>query len=189
MIASARSQHCQVKRGRLDPAQGAASFQPPKSRALGASPMSQAVIDFCEGLKTTLLELEDRIGKAQASLAGGAVQVGGEARKHLQEASEQLEKFKAHAGLMAQAIRADLPEQTAEMREKLKEFGLEAQVAMRHAIVFLAETASKGAEGAASVLKEGAVKAKTLAVELRHDTAVTLVEPDVRPSTGASAPN
>jgi hypothetical protein len=151
--------------------------------------MSQAVIDFCEGLKTTLLRLEDRIGKAQASLASGATQVGGEAKKHLDEASEQLEKFKVRAGLMAQAIRADLPEQTAEMKEKLKEFGIEAQVAMRHAVVFLAEAASKGAEGAAAALKEGAVKAKSLAEDLRHDTAVTIVTPDVQPSPGASAPN
>ncbi|MBY0565485.1 MAG: hypothetical protein K2P58_15045 [Hyphomonadaceae bacterium] len=151
--------------------------------------MSQAVIDFCEGLKTTLLGLEDRIGKAQASLASGAIQVSGEAKKHLDEASEQLEKFKTHAGLMAQAIRADLPEQTAEMKEKLKEFGLEAQVAMRHAVVFLAEAASKGAEGAAAALKEGAVKAKTLADDLRHDTALTVVEPSDQPPATAAAPN
>lgn len=151
--------------------------------------MSQAVIDFCEGLKTTLLALEDRIGKAQANLASGAQLVSGEAKKHVDEAAEQLEKFKAHAGLMAQAIRADLPEQTAEMKEKLKGFGLEAQVAMRHAVVFLAEAASKGAEGAADALKQSAVKAKTLAEELRHDTAVTVVEPDAQPSTGASASN
>lgn len=148
--------------------------------------MSQAVIDFCEGLKTTLLSLEDRIGKAQASLASGAVQVSGEAKKHLDEAAEQLEKFKAHAGLMAQAIRADLPEQTAEMKEKLKGFGLEAQVAMRHAVVFLAETTSKGAEGAAAALKEGAVRAKTLAEDLRHDTAVVPVAP---PQNDTATPN
>jgi hypothetical protein len=150
--------------------------------------MSQGVIVFCVGLKTTLLALEDRIGKAQASLASGAVQVGGEAKKHLDEAAEQLDKFKVHAGLMAQAIRADLPEQTAEMKEKLQEFGLEAQVAMRHAVVFLAETASKGAEGAAAMLKEGASKAKTLAEDLRHDTAVTVATPD-KQQPGVATPN
>lgn len=136
--------------------------------------MSQAVIEFCDGLKTTLLAIEDRLGKAQSSLAVGAVQVGGEARKHIQEASEKLEQFKAHAGLMAQALREDLPERTAEMKGKLKEFGLEAQVAMRHAVVFLAETASKGAEGAASALQQSAHKTRALAEELRHDTAITV---------------
>ncbi len=147
--------------------------------------MSQAVIEFCEGLKTTLLALEDRIGKAQTSLASGAAQVSGEAKKQLDDAGEQLEKFKVHAGLMAQAIRADLPEQTVEIKEKLKEYGLEAQVAMRHAVVFLAETASKGAEGTAIALKEGAVKARNLADNLRHDTAVTVATPA---STDAAPP-
>lgn len=147
--------------------------------------MSQAVIDFCEGLKTTLLALEDRIGKAQTSLATGAAQVSGEAKKHLDDAAVQLDKFKAHAGLMAQALRADLPEQTGEMKEKLKAFGLEAQVAMRHAVVFLAETASRGAEGAAAALKEGAAKAKNLAEDLRHDTAVTVT---TQPQAEAAPP-
>jgi hypothetical protein len=140
--------------------------------------MSQAVIDFCEGLKTTLLALEDRLGKAKHSLEVGATQVGGEAKKHVDEAAEQLEAFKAHAALMAQAIRADLPEQTASVKEKLKDFGQEAQVAMRHAVVFLAETASKGAEGAAEALQAGAKKAHKVAEELRRDTAVTVTEPE-----------
>lgn len=151
--------------------------------------MSQAVIDFCEGLKTTLLGIEDRLGKAQSSLASGAVQVSAEAKKHIEEASEQLEKFKVHAGLMAEAIRAELPEQTAEMKEKLKGFGLEAQVAMRHAVVFLAETASKGAEGAAAALKEGALKAQALAEDLRHDTAVTTTAPSGEQQPGSASAN
>ncbi len=150
--------------------------------------MSQAVIDFCEGLKTTLLGLEDRLGKAQSalaqtSLAKGASRAGEDAKKHLAEASEQLQQFKAHAGLMAQAIRAELPEQAEIMKEKLSEFGQEAQVAMRHAIVFLAEAASKGAISAAGALQTGAHQAKRLAEELRHDTALAAV-----PETEAAPP-
>jgi hypothetical protein len=139
--------------------------------------MSQAVIDFCEGLKTTLLGVERQLGAAKRSLEGGASQVEGEAKKHIDEAARQLETFKTHAALMAQAIRADLPEQTATMREKLKDFGAEAQVAMRHAVVFMAETAAKGAESAAAALKEGATRAQSMAKDLRDDTAVTVAEP------------
>jgi hypothetical protein len=139
--------------------------------------MSQAVIDFCEGLKTTLLGVERQLGAARRSLESGASQVEGEAKKHIDEASRQLETFKTHAALMAQAIRADLPEHTATVREKLKDFGAEAQVAMRHAVVFMAETAAKGAEGAAAALKEGASRAQSMAEDLRHDTAATVAEP------------
>ncbi len=148
--------------------------------------MSQAVIDFCEGLKTTLLGLEERLAKAQAALSVGATRASEEAKKHIDEASEQLQKFKVHAGLMAQAIRADLPEQTEAAREKLSEFGQEAQVAMRHAVIFLAETASKGATGAAGALHAGAKQAERLAAELRHDTALAVVEP--REAEAPSAP-
>jgi hypothetical protein len=140
--------------------------------------MSQAVIDFCEGLKTTLLGVEDRLGKAKKSLETSAAQAGGEAAKHIDEAAAQLEAFKVHAGLMAQAIRAELPEQSAAVKEKLKEYGQEAQVALRHAVVFLAETAAKGAEGAAGALHAGAKQAQKVAENLRHDTAVTIVEPE-----------
>ncbi len=139
--------------------------------------MSQAVIDFCEGLKTMLLGIEDRLGKAKKSLETGTTQVSGEAKEHVEKAAEQLEAFKAHAGLMAQAIRADLPHQTAAVKEKLKEFGQEAQVAMRHAVIFLAETASKGAEGAADALEAGAKQAQKVAQDLRDDTAVVATEP------------
>jgi hypothetical protein len=148
--------------------------------------MSQAVIDFCDGLKATLLNLEDRLGKAQSALSVGASHASEEAKKHVDEAADQLQKFKVHAGLMAQAIRADLPEQTAVVKEKLSEFGQEAQVAMRHAIVFLAETASKGATGAAGVLQAGAKQAQRLAENLRHDTAVTVAsEADTPPQAPA----
>lgn len=140
--------------------------------------MSQAVIDFCEGLKTTLLALEQKLDNARRSLEAGAAQAGGEAKKHVDEAVEQLEAFKVHAGLMAQAIRADLPEQTGAVKEKLKDFGQEAQVAMRHAVVFLAETASKGAESAAEALQAGAKQAQKVAEDLRRDTAVTVAEPE-----------
>ncbi len=144
--------------------------------------MSQAVVEFCEGLKSTLLGLEDRLAKAKQSLETGASQVSGEAKKHVEEAAEQLSAFKAHASLMAQAIRADLPEQTANMRQSLNEFGQEAQVAMRHAVVFLAETAAKGAEGASEALKTGAKSAQRVAETLRRDTAVTVAETSKPPS-------
>lgn len=138
--------------------------------------MSQAIIDFCEGLKTTLLALEDRLGKAKSALATGATQAGTDTKKHIDEAAEQLAKFRAHAALMAQALREDLPQQTAVAGEKLKEFGQEAQVALRHAAVFLAEATAKGAEGTAEALKAGAQSARRVADDLRHDTAVTVVE-------------
>lgn len=140
--------------------------------------MSQAVIDFCEGLKTTLLTLEQKLDKAKRNLEAGAAHATGEAKKHVDEAAEQLEAFKVHAGLMAKAIRADLPEQTGAMKEKLKDFGQEAQVAMRHAVVFLAEATSKGAEGAAEALQAGAKQAHRVAEELKRDTAVTVAEPE-----------
>lgn len=140
--------------------------------------MSQAVIDFCEGLKTTLLALEQKLDKAKHNLEAGAAQASGEAKKHVDEAVQQLEAFKAHAGLMAQAIRAELPEDTGAVKEKLKDFGQEAQVAMRHAVVFLAEAASKGAEGAAEALQAGAKQAHKVAEDLKRDTAVTVAEPE-----------
>lgn len=144
--------------------------------------MSQAVIDFCEGLKTTLLGVEDRLAKAKRAMDSGATNLSGDAKKHLSDAVDQLEAFKAHAGLMAQAIRADLPEQTSAMQEKLKEFGQEAQVAMKHAVVFLAEAASKGAETSAEALLAGAKKAQSVAEDLRRDTAVTVAEPAKPPA-------
>ncbi len=101
----------------------------------------------------------------------------GEARKHIDEAAEQLRAFRTHAALMAQAVQAELPGRTEEAREKLKDFGLEAQVAMRHAVVFLAESASKGAGGAAAILQEGARQAGTLAERLRQETAVSVTQP------------
>jgi hypothetical protein len=140
--------------------------------------MSQAVIDFCEGLKTTLLALEQKLDGARRNLEAGAAQASGEAKKHVDEAVEQLEAFKVHAGLMAKAIRAELPEQTGAVKESLKDFGQEAQVAMRHAIIFLAEAASRGAEGAAGALQAGAKQAHKVAEDLKRDTALTVVEPE-----------
>lgn len=138
--------------------------------------MSQAVIDFCEGLKTTLLGIEERLAKAQVSLGEGAVQASGEARKHVDEAAKQLDAFRVKAGLMAQAIQTQLPGRTEQAKEKLAEFGQEAQVAMRHAVVFLAEAASKGAEGAAGALQGGARQASALADKLRRETAMVATE-------------
>lgn len=142
--------------------------------------MSQAVIDFCEGLKATLLALEQKLDKAKHNLEAGAAHATGEAKQHVDEAVEQLEAFKVRAGLMAKAIRADLPEQTGGMKETLKDFGQEAQVAMRHAVVFLAEAASRGAESAAEALHTGAKQAHKVAEDLKRDTAVTVVEPEQR---------
>lgn len=136
--------------------------------------MSQAIVDFCEGLKSTLLTLEDRLAKAKAGLETGASGASVEAKKHIDEAAEQLTHFKTHASLMAQAIRADLPNQKAVAQEKLKEFGQEAQVALRHAVVFLAENA-------AETLQAGAKSAQRVAENLRHDTAVTTVDEQVKP--------
>ncbi len=145
--------------------------------------MSQAVIDFCEGLKTTLLALEDRLTKAQSALSAGAARTSEEAKKHVDEAAEQLQKFKTHAGLMAQAIRADLPSRGVAVKERLEDFGQEAQVAMRHAVVFLAEAASKGASGAADALQAGAAEAERLAERLKSETAVALAPEATPPPT------
>jgi hypothetical protein len=69
-----------------------------------------------------------------------------------------------------------LPQQTVAAKEKLQEFGQEAQVAMRHAVVFLAEATAKGAANAADALNAGARSAHRLAEDLKHDTAVTVTE-------------
>lgn len=137
--------------------------------------MSQAVIEFCDGLKDMLLGLEDRLAKAKASLAEGAGEATSEARKHIDEANEQLAKFKNEAARMARAIRADIPNQAA-VREKLKEFGLEAQLALRHAVVFLAENT-------AEALQAGAKSAQHVAETLKHDTALTVTQ-DQKPAGG-----
>lgn len=139
--------------------------------------MSQAVIDFTERLKTTLLALEERLGKAKEAVDANASKAGEEARRHIEEAVEQIAVFRAHAGVMAQAIRADLPQQTAAAKEMLQEFGQEAQVAMRHAVVFLAEATARGAANAAGALNAGAKSANRLAEDLKHDTAVTIIGP------------
>lgn len=137
--------------------------------------MSQAVIDFCDGLKAMLLGVEDRLAKAKESLAETASDATEDAKKHLDEASEQLDKFKGEAAKMAQAIRTDLPNQ-AVVKEKLKEFGQEAQVALRHAVVFLAENT-------AEALQAGAKSAQHVAQSLKHETAVTVVnEPQSPPA-------
>lgn len=142
--------------------------------------MSKAVIDFCQGLQTTLLGLEDRLAKAKAALDTGRENIESDAKRHIEEASEQLEAFKLKAASLAAEIRAELPEKVDAVEDKLKEVGLEAQVALRHAVVFLAEAASKGATGAAALLHRGAERAQGLAETLRHDTAVTVreTEPD-----------
>lgn len=146
--------------------------------------MSQAIIEFCEGLKATLLGVEDQLLKARSSLNSEATKVSAEAQKHLDEAEAQLKEFRMKAAFMAAAVQAELPGRTEEAREKLKEFGQEAQVALRHAAVFLAESASKGAEGAAAALQGGAKQASALAEKMRRSTAVS-TPPASAPSDGS----
>lgn len=136
--------------------------------------MSKAVIDFCRGLETTLLGIEEQLANAQKALAAGAGKVESEAEKHVKQAGAELAAFRAKAADMAAGLRAELPEQIERLQDKLQDFGAEAQVAMRHAVVFLAETASKGADSAADLLHMGAERAHDLASDLRQETAVTV---------------
>lgn len=136
--------------------------------------MSKAVIEFCRRLETTLLGIEEQLGKAQKALAERAETVEGEAGKYVQQARAQLTAFRTKAAEMATELRAELPETVEGVQDKLKDFGLEAQTAMRHAVVFLAETASKGADGAAVLLHKGAERAQDLAADLRRDTALAV---------------
>lgn len=139
--------------------------------------MSQAIIDFCEGLKTTLLGVEERLAGAKAELESGAAQASQEARKQIDQASAQLAAFRAEAARLAQETAANLPksvqERTQAPRETLAAFGQEAQVALTHAAAMLADAASKGAVNAAGLLQKGANQADALAQKLRHHTAMT----------------
>lgn len=139
--------------------------------------MSKAVIEFCDRLETTLLGIEDQLAKAQKALVAGAQSAESEAAKNVTQAVAQLSAFRVKAGEMAANLRADLPDHVERVQDKLQDFGVEAQTAMRHAVVFLAETASKGAVGAADLLQKGAVRAQNVADDLRHDTAVTIATP------------
>jgi ElaB/YqjD/DUF883 family membrane-anchored ribosome-binding protein len=130
--------------------------------------MSKAVIDFCDRLEAALLSIEERLGRARRSIEEGREAMVGEAKKHLDEAAEELTSFKTKAGEMAAELRADLPKQASTVRDKLAEFGQEAQVAMRHAVVVLAEAASKGAKSVASALEQGAERAHGYAETLRE---------------------
>ena len=139
--------------------------------------MSRAVVEFCHRLETTLLGIEEQLGKAQEALSAGAHAVESEAAKNVAQAIAQLSGFRAKAGEMAESLRAELPEKVEHMQERLKDFGLEAQTAMRHAIVLLAETAAKGADGAADLLHKGAERAHDVADDLRRETAITTAAP------------
>lgn len=139
--------------------------------------MSKAVLEFCHRLELTLLGIEEQLGKAQKSLATGAQAVESEAAKNVAQAVAQLSGFRAKAGEMAASLRAELPETVDHMQDRLKDFGIEAQTAMRHAVVFLAETAAKGADGAADLLHKGAERAEGVAGDLRRDTALTVAAP------------
>jgi hypothetical protein len=139
--------------------------------------MSKAVIEFCHRLETTLLGVEEQLGKAQKALAAGAHAVESGAADNVAQAVAQLSAFRVKAGELAASVRAELPEQVERVQDKLQDFGVEAQTAMRHAVVFLAETASKGAGSAAELLHKGAERAHDLADDLRRDTALTIAAP------------
>lgn len=136
--------------------------------------MSKAVVEFCHRLEITLLSIEEQLVKAQKALATGAQSAEGEAEKYVKRAGAELAAFRAKAAEMAASVRAELPEKVELAQDKLQDFGVEAQTAMRHAVVFLAEAASKGAGGAAVLLQKGAAKAQDLASDLRRDTALTV---------------
>jgi hypothetical protein len=134
-------------------------------------------------LELTLLSIEEQLGKAQKSLAAGASAVESEAAKNVAQAVAQLSGFRAKAGEMAQSLRAELPEKVEHMQDRLKDFGIEAQTAMRHAVVFLAETAAKGADGAADLLHKSAERAHDVADDLRRDTALAVTAPPATEET------
>jgi hypothetical protein len=139
--------------------------------------MSKAVVEFCHRLETTLLGIEEQLGKAQKVLAAGTHAAESEAAKNITQAVAQLNGFRVKAGEMAASLRAELPEKVEHVQERLKDFGIEAQTAMRHAVVFLAEAAAKGADDAADLLHKGAARASDVAEDLRRDTAITVASP------------
>jgi hypothetical protein len=132
--------------------------------------MSQAVVDFCEGLKTVLLDVEKRVGTAQAALAKSAGHVEKDAKKQLDQAARQLKDFRIDAAGLAENIRKDFPAQAAGAQKALNEFGHEAQAAMRHMLVMMADAASVGADTAAHALEAGARSARKFADEARGPT-------------------
>ncbi len=134
--------------------------------------MSQAIIDFCDRLKTTLLGVEERLDQAKASLESSVGGIQNDAHKHVEEAAEILSNFRINAGEIIAAVSQEIPDRSSALRDKLSEFGAEAQVALRHAAVFLAEATSKGADSAANALHSGARQAQHLAEELRRQTAI-----------------
>lgn len=139
--------------------------------------MSKAVIEFCHRLETTLLGIEEQLGKAQKTLAEGAHAAESEAAKNITQAVAQLSGFRAKAGEMAASLRAELPEKVEHMQDRLKDFGIEAQTAMRHAVVLLAETAAKSADSAADLLHKSADRAQDVADDVRRDTALAVAPP------------
>jgi F0F1-type ATP synthase membrane subunit b/b' len=139
--------------------------------------MSKAVIAFCHGLETTLLGIEERLGKATRSLAASAGNVEAETKKHVEEASALLAAFRAKAAATATSLREEIPEQAEHLQSRLAGFGAEAQTAMRHALVVMAEAAAKGATNAADVLKSGADEAHDFAGRVRDKTVPTAPNP------------
>jgi hypothetical protein len=134
--------------------------------------MSKAVIEFCEHLEKTLLTVEERLMGAQKAFGETAAGVQSDARKQVDAAAEELRQLQAVSGVFLEAIKADLPAQRKALQERFGEFGIEAQLALRHALVSLAEVAAKGAKRASGALDQGAVRAQQLAEELRRKNAV-----------------
>ena len=95
--------------------------------------MSKAVIEFCRRLETTLLGIEEQLGKAQKTLAEGAARSRERGCQEHHPSGRALSGFRAKAGEMAASLRAELPEKVEHMQDRLKDYGSEAQTAMRHA--------------------------------------------------------
>ena len=138
--------------------------------------MSQAIIDFCQDLQATLLGIEDRLAKARQSVDSAGAAVAQQTQEHIDTATRQLADFRVKASDIAAKLRADMPENSGEWKERLTQLSLEAQVALRHATIFLAEATAQGATGASALLQKGAGHAHAVAQHLRDDTAVVVRE-------------
>jgi hypothetical protein len=134
--------------------------------------MSKAVIDFCDHLEKTLLAVEARLTKVQHAIGEGATGAQTDAKKQVDAAAQELRELQAVSAVFLEAIKADLPAQSKALQARFGEFGIEAQLALRHALVSLAEVAAKGARTASGALDHGAERAHQLAEELRRKNAV-----------------
>ena len=139
--------------------------------------MSKAVVEFCDQLEKTLLAIEARLNEAQHAFAATTAGAQADAKKQVEAATQELKQLQAVSGVFLEAIKADLPAQQVALQARFSEFGAEAQLALRHALVSLAEVAAKGARSASGVLEVGAVRAAKLAEDLKHKNAVVPAAP------------